>query len=353
MGRAPRPPLTTDLGQSTEQETGESPVPPLIWPKTGSTITFRREYTARPSAVFSFACIFSGRRGRRSLYRRRGGGRTVVPLPRRRDVRIETLTLYHLHRGPTEVARIQRHRDQPAASPASSAPGAIPAWSSSPRVACAIRLGLLLVVALRRSCARQDDLAAVIDTGLGVATAIPTPVGGLHDRQVGVEVKLVWAFSAGVSTIENRASDHDTSSPVRCRWASASSRRCRSASAGDPPLGFQSLHRRLDRRQAVLPPTQVLGQLIPTPRTFKTASSTASTSWACFEQLIDLSQQWGDLLGHVAPRHRLVPQRVGLDLGPIDGDRTQAELIPPAAPAGGPGRTREQKASRSFLRVTG
>ena len=31
----------------------------LIWPKTGSTITFRREYTARPSAVFSFACIFS------------------------------------------------------------------------------------------------------------------------------------------------------------------------------------------------------------------------------------------------------------------------------------------------------
>src|SRR5208337_4655597 len=31
----------------------------LIWPKTGSTITFRREYTARPAAVFSFACIFA------------------------------------------------------------------------------------------------------------------------------------------------------------------------------------------------------------------------------------------------------------------------------------------------------
>ena len=37
------------------------------------------------------------------------------------------------------------------------------------------RLGLLLVVALRRHVARQDHLAAVIDTGLGVATAIPNP----------------------------------------------------------------------------------------------------------------------------------------------------------------------------------
>src|SRR3974377_2059994 len=101
MGQAHQPPLTTDLGQSTEQEPAKAPclldlakdrldhhLPPrvhrtdpplhsprilanprsrnrrkprasLIWPKTGSTITFRREYTARPSAVFSFACIFA------------------------------------------------------------------------------------------------------------------------------------------------------------------------------------------------------------------------------------------------------------------------------------------------------
>ena len=74
----------------------------LIWPKTGSTITFRREYTARPSALFQLRLhLRFGRRGRRSRLRRRGGGRIVVPLPLRRDVRIETLTLHGLHRGPT------------------------------------------------------------------------------------------------------------------------------------------------------------------------------------------------------------------------------------------------------------
>src|SRR5208283_2676562 len=154
----------------------------LIWPKTGSTITFRREYTARPAAVFSFACIFAlAVAGRRSRLRRRGGGRTVVPLPLRRDVRIETLTLQRLHRGPTEVARIQRRRDQRPLSGlirSQCNPGLVQLATGGLRH----RLGLLLVVALRRHLARQDDLAAVIDTGLGVATAIPTLVGGLHDR---------------------------------------------------------------------------------------------------------------------------------------------------------------------------
>ena len=57
-------------------------------------ITFRREYTARPSAVFSFACIFSLAVAGGEAGSAAAGGRTAVPLPLRRDVRIETLTLH-------------------------------------------------------------------------------------------------------------------------------------------------------------------------------------------------------------------------------------------------------------------
>ena len=122
----------------------------LIWPKTGSTITFRRAYTARPVCRLQLRLhLLLGRRGRRSrLRRRRGVVATVVPLPLRRDVRIEPLTLQRLHRRRTEVARIQRRRDQRPLS------GLIRGRRNPGRVQLATgglrhRLGLLLVVALR------------------------------------------------------------------------------------------------------------------------------------------------------------------------------------------------------------
>ena len=52
-------PFAIDLLQPTQREAAESPRP-LIPPNTGSTITFRRAYNARPTAVFTFAAIRSG-----------------------------------------------------------------------------------------------------------------------------------------------------------------------------------------------------------------------------------------------------------------------------------------------------
>lgn len=89
-------------------------------------------------------------------------------------------------------------------------------------------------------------------------------------------------------------------------------------------LGFQSLHRRFDRRQAVLPPPQFLGPLIPTPRTQDRILFRIDVP-GLLEQLIDLGPQPGDFLGHVARTHRLVPRGIALDLGPVDGDRAQAD----------------------------
>src|SRR3954467_8868193 len=90
-------------------------------------------------------------------------------------------------------------------------------------------------------------------------------------------VKLVWALSAGVSTI-GPGSRPRRFVPVRCRSASASSRRCRSASAAarasapprfvaaSTPAPPRPLPPRLHRPQPTPPPTQLLGQLIATPR---------------------------------------------------------------------------------------
>ena len=133
-----------------------------------------------------------------------------------------------IHRGPTEVARIQRRRDQRPLSGLIRSrcnPGLVQLATSGLRH----RLGLLFVVALRRHVARQDDLALAIDAGLGIATAISLLVIGPHDRQLGfgeVGLRLV----RGVSTIGPGARPRRLV-PARCRWASASSRRCRSASA--------------------------------------------------------------------------------------------------------------------------
>ena len=110
-------------------------------------------------------------------------------------------------------------------------------------------------------------------------------------------VKLVWAFSAGVSTIGPGADD-DASS----RCVAAGLRLPRDAAVRRQPrlrLGFQSLHRRFDRRQAVLRPTQFLGQLIPTPRTQDRILFRIDVL-GLLEQLIDLGPQLGDFLGHVA-----------------------------------------------------
>src|SRR5271165_7190525 len=153
----------------------------LIWPKTGSTIALRRAYTARPAGVFSFACIFSlAVAGGWRRVRRRSEGRTGVPLTLRRDVRIEPLTLQRLHRLSTEVTGIQRRRDLrpgPGLIHRRGYPGLIQLATGGLRH----RLGLLLVITLGRHVTGQDDLATVINAGLGIATAIPPLVGGLHD----------------------------------------------------------------------------------------------------------------------------------------------------------------------------
>ena len=91
-----------------------------------------------------------------------------------------------------------------------------------------------------------------------------------------------------------------------------------------PRLGFQPLHRRVDRRQAILPATQILRQLIAPPCA-EGCIVLGIDVFGLLEQLIDLGPQPFDFLGHVAVAHRLVPRGIALDLGPIDGDRAQAD----------------------------
>ena len=89
-------------------------------------------------------------------------------------------------------------------------------------------------------------------------------------------------------------------------------------------LRLQPPHRRRDRRQAIFPSTQFLGQLIATPRT-QHRVVLGIDGLGLLQQLIDLGAEPDHVLGHVAIAHRLVARGIALDLGPIDGDRAQAD----------------------------
>jgi hypothetical protein len=58
MGQTHHTPCTTDFLQAAQQEAAETRAS-LLWPNTGSTITLRLAYRARPGGVRTFAAMRS------------------------------------------------------------------------------------------------------------------------------------------------------------------------------------------------------------------------------------------------------------------------------------------------------
>ena len=191
----------------------------------------------------------------------------VVPLTLRGDIGIETRTLSrHHHRGPTEVARIQRRRDQ---RPDSSLirgrgnPGLVQLATSGLRH----RLGLLFVVALSVT----SHAKMIWHSPSTLAWALPQqshPLLLVRMIDNSGSVKLVCTLSR--RSLHDRTGHPTTTlGPGELPLGFGLLATLPFGVRHRPRFGFQPLHRRLNRRQAVLPPTQILGQIIPTPRTLR------------------------------------------------------------------------------------
>ena len=318
MGQAHQPPFAADLVQATQQKPVKARAS-LIWPKTGSSIAFRRAYTARPAVVFSFACIFSLAVAGATAGSDAAGWshRGVAAAPSR--CRDRNPHAPCRHRRLTEVARVQHRRDQrpvPGLIRSRCHPGLVQLATGGRAIGSAWRLSLHSAVTSHARMIWQPSA-----TLAGRCHNNPHPLLAVFMIDNSGSVKLIWAFSAGVSTIGPvptttlRPGALSLGFGVLAPLPFGVSRGA--ASASSRFIAASIVVRRSSRRR-------IPGQLIAPPRAQRRIVLGIDVP-GLLEQLLDLGPQPADFLGHVAIAHGLVPRGVALDLGPIDGDRAQAD----------------------------